>query len=362
MHNLMYLKYLCRRFLHRIITFYHSIHTFNKALTLLGVLLLLLQSFTFNHTPLSGDQPFDKYTDKIPGTEITFDMVPIKGGTFMMGSPESEQHLDDEGPQAEVTVDPFWMASHETTWDMYEVFAFQELEKRLAGDAGGLEAANIPSVDAVSRPTPPYLDMSFGMGKYGYPAICMTQYSATQFCKWLSAKTGNFYRLPTEAEWEYACRAGTTTAYSWGDDPDQIAEYAWYYDNTNGGYEKVGTKKPNPWGLYDMHGNVSEWTMDQYNPAFYTGLKADAINPWNKPTVLYPRTVRGGSFEDDPETLRSAARIPSKPQWKQMDPQIPKSRWWHTNARFVGFRIIRPEKKPSQEEMEQYWLEPIEDL
>lgn len=365
MHNLDYVKHLRKQIFLRIILFYQSISPFNKILTLLGGSLLLLQSFTLSSdNPNAGVQPFEKYTDKIPGTEISFEMVPIEGGTFMMGSAESESHhQEDEGPQAKVSVDPFWMATHETTWDMYEVFAFQELEKRLATESGGLEAANIPSVDAVSRPTPPYLDMSFGMGKYGYPAICMTHYAATQFCKWLSAKTRNFYRLPTEAEWEYACRAGTTTAYSWGDDPEKIDEYAWYYDNTNGGYEKVATKKPNPWGLYDMHGNIAEWTMDQYNPAFYIGLKGEsAKNPWNKPTELYPRTVRGGSYEDDPETLRSATRTPSKPQWKQMDPQIPKSRWWHTNARFVGFRIIRPKVQPSAEEMEKYWLKPIEDL
>lgn len=345
--------------------FSFKISPFNKILTIACIVLLVLQSFTPEMQSLKKtDEAFEAYTDHIPGTELAFDMVPIAGGDFMMGSSESEEfHQDDEGPQVKVTVDSFWMAKHEVTWDMYEIFAFQDLETKLASETGGLDAANIPSVDAVSRPTPPYLDMSFGMGKYGYPAICMTQYAAISFCKWLSAKTGDFYRLPTEAEWEYAARAGTTTAYSFGDDPEMLDEYAWYYGNTNGGYEKVGTKKPNPWGLYDMHGNVAEWTMDQYNPAFYAGLDEEsAINPWNKPTTLYPRTARGGSYDDDPEMLRSAARIPSSPQWKQQDPQMPKSRWWHTDARFVGFRFIRPKTKPSQEEMEKYWLEPIEDL
>lgn len=345
--------------------FFFALSPFNKFLTVVCMLMVFLQSFVLETRKKDTlDKKFEAYTDKIPGTEITFDMVPIAGGQFLMGSPESEEfHQEDEGPQVKVTVDSFWMASHEVTWDMYEVFAFQDLEKRLANESGGLEVANIPSVDAVSRPTPPYLDMSFGMGKYGYPAICMTQYAAISFCKWLSAKTGEFYRLPTEAEWEYACRAGTTTAYSFGDDLAMLDEYAWHYGNTNGGYEKVGTKKPNPWGLYDMHGNVAEWTMDQYNPDFYASLTGEnAINPWNKPVTLYPRTARGGSYDDDPEILRSAARMPSSPQWKQQDPQIPKSRWWHTDARFVGFRIIRPATKPSQEEMEKYWLEPIEDL
>ena len=346
--------------------FSFRISPFNQVLTLLALALIVFQSHITRrlYEPTNVQSAFEDYATSIPGTTIPFEMVAIPGGSFMMGSPATEaSHQNDEEPQAEISVDSFWIGKYEVTWDMFEVFAFQDLEKRLAEESGGLSAAHIPSVDAVSRPTPPYLDMSFGMGKYGYPAICMTQYSAIMFCKWLTAKTGDFYRLPTEAEWEYACRAGTTTAYSFGDDSGQLGEYAWYYGNTNGGYEKVGTKQPNPWGLYDMHGNVAEWTMDQYNPALYATLKEEAaINPWNKPTELYPRTARGGSYDDDPEVLRSAARMPSSPKWKQQDPQIPKSRWWHTDARWVGIRLVRPQQQPSEAEMQAYWLKPIEDL
>lgn len=335
---------------------------FNWVLTVGSILLLAAQPRLTNHASTNKD--FGAYNTTVPGTSYELEMLPIPGGKFMMGSPDSEEYRqDDEGPQVEVTVDPFWMSTYEMPWDIYEVFVFQELEKRYAEENGGIDNAKIPSVDAVSRPTPPYLDMSFNMGKYGYPAICMTQYAASQFCRWLSAKTGHYYRLPTEAEWEYACRAGTTTAYSFGDDIAQLDEYAWHYGNTDGGYEKIGTKKPNPWGLHDMHGNVAEWTLDQYNSEYYASMDREkSINPWNAPTELYPRVARGGTYDDDPEMLRSAARLGSNPNWKIHDPQIPKSRWWHTNARWVGIRVVRPKEAPSAEMQKKYWINFIEDL
>jgi formylglycine-generating enzyme required for sulfatase activity len=204
--------------------------------------------------------------------------------------------------------------------------------------------------------------MSFGMGKAGFPAINMTQYAALGYCKWLTSKTGQFHRLPTEAEWEYACRAGTNTAYSFGDDPSLLDEHAWFYENSNGTYQKVGNKKPNPWGLHDMHGNVAEWTLDQYLPDYYAFEGRSTENPWAVPTTLYPRVVRGGSWDDDPEELRSAARRGSIAKWKQRDPQIPKSNWWQTDAPFLGFRLVRPLKQPTKEEIEQYFALPLKDI
>jgi formylglycine-generating enzyme required for sulfatase activity len=210
-------------------------------------------------------------------------------------------------------------------------------------------------VDAVSQPTAPYTEMSFGMGQKGFPAISMTQHAANKYCQWLTAQTGHFYRLPTEAEWEYACRAGTTTAYSFGDDPAQLKEYAWFYKNSNEKYQKVGLKKPNPWGLYDMHGNVMEWTTDQFLPDYFEQIKANPVNPLIKPTKLYPVTVRGGGWDDDADKCRSAFRRGSVAEWKQQDPQLPKSIWYHTNAQWLGFRIVRPQEVPSAEEMYFYW-------
>ena len=218
------------------------------------------------------------------------------------------------------------------------------------------EAAEVKlNVDAVSGATTPYVEMSFGMGIEGYPAICMTQLAAVKFCEWLSAMTGNFYRLPTEAEWEYACRAGSSDAFSFGEDLEVLDDYAWYASNSNDKYQLVGTKKPNPWGLYDMHGNVAEWTLDQYLPTAYRQRKGEVLNPFQQPSKIYPKVVRGGSWMDSPKRLRSASRRPSSKKWKKRDPQIPKSEWWHTDAPFVGFRVVRPHKTPLEAEQKKYW-------
>ena len=189
-------------------------------------------------------------------------------------------------------------------------------------------------VDAVSRPTRPYVEMSFGMGIEGFPAISMTQHAANKYAEWLSQKTGQFYRLPTEAEWEYACHAGTTTAYSFGDDAKELVKYAYFASNSGGKYQKVGLKLPNPWGLYDMHGNVMEWTLDQYSADFYA--HSPASNPRNQATKPYPHSVRGGSWQDPAEMLTCSARVASDPSWKEQDPQLPKSVWYETDAQGLG--------------------------
>ncbi len=295
------------------------------------------------------------YHQYLKGTYESIEFTLIPGGTFTMGSPKTSKYKSaDEVPQHQVTISSFWMATRETTWDLYQLFMERKIDKFQSDDPVGTEVDL--KVDAISRATTPYLDMSFGMGKEGYPAICMTQLAAVKFCEWLSAVTGYFYRLPTEAEWEYACRAGTTTAYSFGNDINEIDHYAWYAGNSDDHYHKVGQKKPNPWGLYDMHGNVAEWTLDQYKATAYkTRKRKTNINPFEIPESTYPRTVRGGAWNDEVVYLRSAARRPSSKDWKKRDPQIPKSQWWHTDAPFVGFRIIRPVDTPAKEEQKLYW-------
>lgn len=299
---------------------------------------------------------FKSYTQVIPGSDQTYAMVAIPGGKYVMGSPASEKgHKADEAPQHSVALEPFYMGKYEVTWDLYDLFAFTNMEKEMATKYPQTDA-NLAKTDATTRPSPPYVDMSFGMGRAGYPAINMTQYAAIKFCAWLYAKTGIFYRLPTEAEWEYACRANTTTPYSFGADVKKLGEYAVFNGNSGGGYKKVGTKKPNPFGLYDMHGNVMEWTKDQYIEDYYKQVAAGKVKePYAPTTTLYPNAVRGGSWDDEPEVLRSAARTPSAPAWKILDPQSPKSDWWLTSASFVGFRIVRPAKAPSEEEIKAYY-------
>lgn len=305
------------------------------------------------------EEEMKPYTEKIVGTDLEFDMVPIPGGTFMMGSPEDEEGRDDdEGPQHEVTVEPFWMAKHEVIWDLYETWSFElDIQRRKAEGREATEWDHL--ADAVARPTAPYSDMSFEMGKRNKPAISMTLYAAQHFCKWLSAKTGRYYRIPTEAEWEYACRAGTTTAYSFGDDMADLDDYGWYFDNSEDMYQEVGQKEPNPWGLYDMHGNVAEWVLDQYVPDVYKKFEGQTVkNPLVPAVKEVPIVVRGGSWYHDPEDCRSAARMHSTYDWKMQDPQIPQSIWYVTDAPFVGFRVIRPLRLPTEEEAKLYEPDP----
>ncbi len=300
------------------------------------------------------------YSNTIPGSAVSYAMVPIPGGEFLMGSPAGEAHRsEDEGPQHTVKIEPFWMQRCEVTWNEYELFMYPD-ENKPAPPTEGTTNYTSDMADAVARPTKPYVEMSFGMGKEGYPAISMTQHACNIYCQWLSAKTGHFYRLPTEAEWEYACRAGTTTAYFFGDDPAKLGDYAWFADNSDFKYQKVGRKKPNPWGLYDIIGNVDQWTLDQYDPEYYKQFKATVTEPWNQATKPYPHAVRGGSWQDDADKLRSACRRGSTSDWKMQDPQLPKSVWFLTDAQFVGFRIVRPLKVPSGEELYKYWHSGVE--
>ncbi|MEO1997881.1 MAG: SUMF1/EgtB/PvdO family nonheme iron enzyme, partial [Planctomycetaceae bacterium] len=122
---------------------------------------------------------------------------------------------------------------------------------------------------------------------------------------------------------------------------------------------KVGLKKPNPWGLHDMHGNVAEWVLDRYDPEFYARTLSSGRMVLSVPKSLYPRVVRGGSWDDDPDRLRSAARTFSEKEWKIQDPQLPQSVWYHTDAQHVGFRVVRPLRIPDKKMRLKFKLDPI---
>jgi formylglycine-generating enzyme required for sulfatase activity len=311
---------------------------------------------------IAAERDMKPYTNTIPETDVRNRMVPVPGGTFRMGSPATEKgRRADEGPQHHVKIEPFWMGQCEVTWNEYELYFDLYAREMVRKYRENVEKGRRwKTADAVSHPSEKlYIEMSFGMGKDGFPAIAMTPYAASMYCMWLSALTGEFYRLPTEAEWEYACRAGTSTAYSFGDDASKLPEYGWFADNSqqNGDwkYHQVGTRKPNPWGLYDMHGNVAEWCLDLYLPNYDLIAQVTTDLPWVPGAPLPPRVVRGGAFDFDAAECRSAARMFSKPEWQANEPQLPINRWRVSDANFVGFRIVRPLKVPSAIEMQRLW-------
>lgn len=289
---------------------------------------------------------FAPYDQTITGSQVSFNMVPVQAGSFTMGSPATEAgRKPTEGPAKKVRVNAYWMGAKEVTYDEFLLFFNDENLPRESEE-----------VDAITRPTPQYIDLSWGMGKQGgFPVNSMSQYTAMMYCRWLYKKTGVFYRLPTEAEWEYACRAGSTTSYFFGNDAKQLKEYAWFADNSNKKYQKTGQKKPNAWGLYDMLGNVGEWTLDQYREDYFTSIGDTALSPMMTPTETYPRAVRGGGYLDKADGLRCATRQPSDASWNKRDPQMPKSKWWLTDAMAVGFRIVRPLQAPTAQEAEAFY-------
>jgi len=318
------------------------------ARTIFLPVILVPVTFLFAWKLLPSSQ-FEPYTQEIPDSKQSFQMVPILGGKFKMGS----EYEGDERPAHEVEISSFWMGAHEITWDIFELYLDKNYEEAIAEKPLPVE------VDGLSRPSIPYLDMTFGMGKEGKPAIGMTQYGAIQFCKWLYLKTGVFYRLPTEAEWEYAAKAGAETKYFFGDDEKGLDEYAWYEHNSGGTTQPIGQKKANPWGLYDILGNVMEWTSDQYAEDTYKkrsgSLEKDPKLPIKS---LYPGAIRGGNYQSKPEELRTSKRFYSKAEWKRIDPQIPKSQWWFPEAPFLGLRLVRPLNTPSEEEIMNYYNRP----
>lgn len=301
---------------------------------------------------------FTNFREQIPGTAVSFNMIAIEGGTFMMGSPEKEAfRKPDESPQHEVTVSPFFMAEVETTWDQYWAFYAETMsEGRTPPEVVYENNLKALGVDAISGPTPPFGYPDQGWGQGDRPAITMTHYAAETYCQWLSEKTGKKYRLPTEAEWEYAARGGTETAYFFKGNPkefsnkgfmrnvfkaktDSISSYVIYDNNSNGRTQLPSEVLPNPFGLKNMLGNVLEYTADKYDPEAYSKRSGKTVDPIV--TEGEEWVVRGGNYSFDASDVRSASRFHTQhDDWMRTDPQQPKSIWWYSDIKGIGFRVV----------------------
>jgi formylglycine-generating enzyme required for sulfatase activity len=306
------------------------------------------------YTTAAKVEKFENFTEMIPGSDVSFDMVALPGGTFKMGSPENEPfRKNDEGPVRKVTLSKFWIARTEVTWDEYLAFF------RATGSQGRTEGQVVSNkkTDAISGATPPWGAPDQGWGKGSRPAITMSWHAADVYCQWLSKVTGKKYRLPTEAEWEFACRAGSDSPYFFPGDPKKLTSQGFLKkifgaDTTNIGSRVVykansssKTKEPasvreNPFGLKNMAGNVAEFCLDFYSPDTYKADTVAAINPTG-PAGGKEHVIRGGSFKSDARDVRSAARDFTKTKaWLITDPQMPKSIWWYSDCIDVGFRVV----------------------
>lgn len=251
-----------------------------------GAVLGALASILAYAAPAAPPPDRKPYVENVPGSLARFEMIPVP-------APPGGK--------------PFWIAKTETTWDAFDVFAYG-LDRSAKGTAP----------DAITRPSKPYGAPDRGFGHQGFPALAMTYLAAEQYCRWLTARTGKTYRLPTAAEWEWAARAGNKLPAA-PLPPADLDKMAWYWDTTEEGTRAVGSKAANAWGLHDMLGNVAEWcTVGGGDPV-----------------------VCGGSWKDKRENVHPGARQKQTPAWNRNDPQNPKSKWWLSNGEFVGFRVVR---------------------
>jgi formylglycine-generating enzyme required for sulfatase activity len=228
-----------------------------------------------------------------------YELVRIPAGSFMMGSEE----YDDEKPVHEVHISEFYLGRYPVTNEEYERY--------MAADPG--------------VPEPEYWgDRQFNRPRQ--PVVGVSWDDAVKYAEWAGLQ------LPTEAQWEYACRAGTTTRYYTGDTEEDLDRAGWYTDNSDYKLHPVGEKEPNPWGVYDMHGNVWEWCHDWFDENYYAD--SPSIDPTGPDTGAY-RVIRGGSFNLDAARCRSALRRRFSPAGYRCDR--------------LGFRVVSlPGQQPSK--------------
>ena len=277
-----------------------------KNVVYLRVIIILLLLVAGINAGMGKTGPAQKKYSVDLGNDTQLDMVWIHAGSFLMGSPETEEGWgDDKGIQTEIALEGYWIGKYEVTQAQY-MAVMGTNPSHFKGDNNPVEEVNWND--------------------------------AMEFCRKLSEKTGKNFILPTEAQWEYACRAGTTTAYSFGDDATQLGDYAWWGGNADTTTHPIGEKRPNKWGLYDMHGNVSEWCLSLYKPYHYseTDGRNSLLPPSNKnrdinsfrPDTSNERVLRGGSWNNDfPSVFCCAFRSYSYPDARQL--------------RGYGFRCVR---------------------
>ncbi len=301
---------------------------------------------------------FETYREQIPGSTVSFTMIAVPGGTFNMGSPDDEPLRDtDEGPVRKVKVDSFFMAEIEVSWDEYLAFYSQTSGEGRSTDSEGVRASG-KQTDAITGATPPYGQPDLGWGKGQRPAISISYHAAETYCRWLSVVTGKHYRLPSEAEWEYACRGGTATPYFFKGDPGKfeksglrakisrndtsvINTFVVYAENSRSKTQEPDFVAGNPLGLKNMSGNVAEFCSDWYQSDAYANYPGDMVMNPKGPSTGTERVIRGGSYKDAAGNVRSAARDHTRTEaWLHTDPQLPKSIWWYSDCFYVGFRVV----------------------
>jgi formylglycine-generating enzyme required for sulfatase activity len=256
----------------------------------------------------------------VKGLDRAIELVQLPAGKIVLKAPD--------GKDQEHAIKSIWMAQYETRWDEYNVFwmgedmtqeqwaARRTPEADKQRELGHWERPEVPESVPFARS-----ENGKSWGVWSYPASCIHFQAAVRYCTWLSKLTGKKFRLSTEAEWEYACRAGGPPVKL---DAKALADVAWFADNSDDDPHEVGKKRPNAWGLYDMLGNVGEYVIR--DPRDDKGL------------------IAGGTWMDDAKDVHSGAREPYSPKWQKHDPQSPQSTsWFEYDARRIGFRVVMEE-------------------
>jgi formylglycine-generating enzyme len=292
------------------------------------------------------------YTQAIPGCDAAFEMVPIPAG-------EIELKIVGRKERVLVAIEPLWVSKYEVTW--------AEFEQYMSDYANFRKVANtqlIADATFVTAPTTlysPEVVYEFSPTKE-HPACTMTQFAARQYTKWLSLQLKERYRLPTEAEWMYACTAGDITQRI---DAKELVQFA-VCENDQTGPKAVGTRKPNAWGLHDMLGNVSEWVIDGQGDGnqLRNSGKQSVFGAIEWTSSRYGHRAFGGSWLSRYDSCSAFTKEVSSDEWWSEDPCVPLSPWWMCSGPSVaiGFRVVRPLGHGTAEEWTRYWEADSADL